>query len=131
MTGDSLPYLELVEEDQIASVMSPDAGAVVIDVWSPSCGPCMAMAEGFAAVARAFDPGEVRFCKLNAGELPHLAGMLEIRSLPTLLYVLNGQVQDVLVGGSLSPERIGKRAEWLLNRAQPKKNIFARLLGRG
>lgn len=128
MAEAALPYLELVEEEQIQALMTPDAGAVVIDVWSPSCGPCLAMADSFAAVARAFDAEEIKFCKLNAGELPHLAGMLEIRSLPTLLYVLNGEVRDVLIGAK-SADRIGKRAEWLLAKAAPKKGLLGRLFG--
>lgn len=123
------PYDDLVEQEQIESIMSPEGGAVVIDFWSPSCGPCMAMANDFARVAEQFDRDEVRFCKVNTAATPWLAAPFKIMSVPTILFVLDGEIKDAVVG-RMDAKRLGGRAEWLLDKKQRKqKGLFGRLFG--
>jgi thioredoxin 1 len=123
------PYEDLVEQDQVEAIMSPEGGAVVIDFWSPTCGPCMAMANDFAVVAGQFDPNEVRFCKVNTTTHGWLAAPFKIMSVPTILFVLDGEVKDAVVG-KLDAKRLGSRAEWLLNKKERKaKGFLGRLFG--
>lgn len=123
------PYDDLVEQAQIEQIMSPEGGAVVIDFWSPSCGPCMAMANDFARVAEQFERDEVRFCKVNTASHPYLAMPFNIMSVPTILFVLDGQVKDAVVG-RMDAKRLGSRAEWLLGKKERKqKGLLGRLFG--
>lgn len=122
-------YDDLVEQDQVETIMSPEGGAVVIDFWSPSCGPCMAMASDFAVVAAQFDANEVRFCKVNTATHGWLAAPFNIMSVPTILFILDGEVKDAVVG-RMDAKRLGSRAEWLLNKKHRKaKGLLGRLFG--
>ncbi|HLT40392.1 MAG TPA: thioredoxin family protein [Enhygromyxa sp.] len=123
------PYQDIVDQEQIEAIMSPEGGAVVIDFWSPSCGPCMAMAGDFARVAEQFDPDEVRFCKVNTATHGRLAQPFNIMSVPTILFVLDGEIKDAVVG-RMDAKRLGSRAEWLLDKKQRKgKGLLGRLFG--
>jgi thioredoxin 1 len=127
--SEATPYEDLVDQDQVEAIMSPEGGAVVIDFWSPSCGPCMAMAKDFTQVAEQFEPDEVRFCKVNTATHGQLAVPFNIMSVPTILFVLDGEIKDAVVG-RMDAKRLGSRAEWLLGKKQRKqKGLLGRLFG--
>lgn len=122
------PYDELESQEEVEAIMQAGGGAVVIDFWSPTCGPCLAMAQDFADVAEQFDRNEVRFCKLDTEAHPELAVPFQIRAVPTILFVHDGKIVDAAVG-RLSAKALGEKSEWLLGKAQRKPGLFRRLLG--
>lgn len=63
---------------------------VLIDFWSPSCGPCQMMAPQFLEAARALFPG-VRLYKVNTEAEQQLAGRFDIMSVPTLALFKDGR----------------------------------------
>lgn len=119
------PYDDLESEDEVEAIMQPGGGAVVIDFWSPTCGPCMAMADDFEHVASQFESGEVRFCKVNTESHGNLAAPFKIRSVPTVIFVHDGKILDAVVGRMTAPQ-LGKKSEWLLSKAS-KKGLLSRL----
>ena len=122
-------YEDLVDHERVEALMSAEGGAAVIDFWSPSCGPCMAMAKDFEVVAAQFDPEEVRFCKVNTGSHGHLAAPFQIRSVPTILFVVDGEIVDAVIG-QMNARRLGERAEWLLKKKKRRgKGLLGRLFG--
>lgn len=123
------PYEDLTEQEQIEAIMSEDGGPVVLDFWSPTCGPCMAMADDFSHVAGQFDPNEVRFCKVNTATHGHLAAPFNIRSIPTILFVHRGKILDAVVGRMTAPQ-LGTRAQWLAEKAQKGPGLLGKLFGR-
>ena len=123
------PYLEPTTTEEIEALMSPEGGAAVLDFWSPTCGPCLAMARDFEHVAAQFDPDEVRFYKINTAAQGQLAAPFNIQAVPTILFVLDGQVVDAVVG-KMDARRLGERAEWLLTKKQRRsKGLLGRLFG--
>jgi thioredoxin 1 len=120
------PYDELKTQDEVEDIMQPGGGAVVIDFWSPTCGPCLAMAQDFADVAEQFDRNEVRFCKLDTEAHPELAVPFKIRAVPTVLFVHDGKILDAVVGRP-SAQALGEKSEWLLGKAQRKPGLLRRL----
>ncbi len=126
--AESSGYIDLTSQEEVEAIMSDETPGAVIDFWSPTCGPCMAMAPDFEHVAREFaDESDIRFYKLNVAEHPHLAAPFKIRSVPTLLFVKRGHIEDAIVG-RIPAARLGQKAEWLLTRVQ-KKGLLARLFG--
>jgi thioredoxin 2 len=56
---------------------------VLVDWWSPTCGPCIAMAPALDEVARR-RAGDFVVAKVNTAKLPRLANQARIRAVPTL-----------------------------------------------
>jgi len=65
-------------------------GVSVVDFWAPWCGPCLQMAPGLDAFAQA-NAGKVRVFKLDVDDNPKTAEKYEIRSIPTIIFFLNGE----------------------------------------
>jgi thioredoxin-like negative regulator of GroEL len=121
-------YEELEQQEQIEAIMQPGGGTVVLDFWSETCAPCLAMADDFAHVAAQFDRNEVRFCKVNTETHGHLAEPFRVRAIPTLLFIHDGKILDAIVG-RMSAKQLGEKAEWLLARATRKPGLLGRLFG--
>jgi thiol-disulfide isomerase/thioredoxin len=108
---------DLKTRGELEALMSEDGGAAIIDFWSPSCGPCMAMAPHYEAVARELEDEPIRFVKINTASQPALAQPFNIHSVPTMLFVNDGEILDVRVG-ALPGAALAKKAQWLLRKAR-------------
>lgn len=118
---------ELKTVREVEKLMGPEGGAAIIDFWSPTCGPCLAMAPDFDAVSEAMKDEPIRLVKINTAAQAQLARPFNVRSVPTLLFINNGEILDVRVG-SLPGADLAKKAEWLLSKARGE-GFFSRLFG--
>lgn len=121
-------YDDLTTPDAVDDLMQPGAGTVVIDFWSTTCGPCRAMAPDWEQVAQHYGDAPVRFAKIQTDAHPELAAPFRIRSVPTLLFVHDGEILDAVVG-RMDARRLAKKVDWLLGKAQ-RGGLFSRLFGR-
>ncbi len=74
-------------------------GVSMVDFWAPWCGPCRMIAPVIEELSGDFE-GKAKICKVNTDEEQDLAVKYGIRSIPTILFMKNGEVVDQMVGAS-------------------------------
>ena len=82
---------------------------VVVDFWAPWCGPCVSFAPVFAEVAKDWST-RARFLKLDTESNPSVAGLYQIRSIPTLMVFHRGK-EVARLSGALPK---GQFEQWLM-----------------
>ena len=70
---------------------------VVVDFYAPWFGPCKMLAPLLNALAEHF-AGRVQFCKVNVDAAPELAERFEVSGVPMLVFFVNGEPRDLLIG---------------------------------
>lgn len=70
---------------------------VVVDFYADWCGPCKMLAPVIEALATEME-GKVKIGKLNVDNSPATAQQYGIMSIPTLLYIKNGEVVNKTIG---------------------------------
>ncbi len=70
---------------------------VVLDVWSPGCGPCRMLEPVIVDVATRY-AGRVKVAELNAAESGEIAARLGVMSTPTVLFFRGRREVERVVG---------------------------------
>lgn len=70
---------------------------VLVDFYADWCGPCKMLAPIVEALAPEY-AGKVKIGKLNVDTAPNTAQKYGIMSIPTLLFIKNGEVVNKIVG---------------------------------
>jgi len=70
---------------------------VLVDFYADWCGPCQMMAPVIEELAKEYE-GKWKIGKCNVDENPELAGKYEVQSIPTILFIKDGEVVDKMMG---------------------------------
>ena len=87
-------YIELTAENFESTVNN---GVSLVDFWAPWCGPCRMIAPVIDELAADFD-GKANICKVNTDEQQDLAVKFGVRSVPTILFMKDGEIVDQVIG---------------------------------
>lgn len=85
---------------------------VVIDIFAPWCGPCRMMAPIFEELSKELGT-QYKFAKLNIDEERDIAIQYNISSIPTFLFIKNGQLVGK-EGGYMSADALKAKIAGLL-----------------
>jgi len=78
-----MSVIDLKVEDFESTIENNDI--VILDFWAEWCGPCKQFAPTFEAVSEKHP--DIVFAKVNVEEQQDLAGMFQVRSIPTLVFM--------------------------------------------
>jgi len=70
---------------------------VVVDVWSPGCGPCRMLEPVVMKLAARYQ-GRVKVVEVNAAEAPQTASRLGVMGTPTILFFRRRREVERVVG---------------------------------
>lgn len=101
-------YLELTKD----TFTQAKEGVALVDFWAPWCGPCRMLSPIIEELANDFD-GKAKICKVNTDDEGDLAAEYGVRSIPTLIFLKDGEVVDQLIGAQ-SKQAIADKINSLL-----------------
>ena len=76
---------------------------VIVDFWATWCGPCRMVAPVIEKLAEELY-GKVKVGKVNVDEEMELAVKYNVESIPTILYIKDGKVENKIIGFALLDE---------------------------
>jgi len=93
------PYIIDVTRENFESVILHGSmqGPVLVDFWADWCEPCKVLMPILAKLAEEYQ-GAFTLAKVNTEVEQEIAMQLQIRSLPTVKLIINGQIADEFAG---------------------------------
>ena len=79
-----------LDDGNFDAVVAATKQPVLVDFWAAWCGPCQMMAPAFKQAAAQLQ-GRALLVKVNSDENPYLSRRYGIRSIPTLVKLVNGR----------------------------------------
>ena len=89
-------YIELTNDNFEATTKE---GVSLVDFWAPWCGPCRMISPVIEELAEEFT-GKANICKVNTDEQQDLSMKFGVRSIPTIVFMKDGEVVDTMVGAA-------------------------------
>ncbi len=98
------PHIVDVTQENAQQVLIDESQSrpVVVDFWADWCEPCKTLMPILEKLAVEYD-GQFLLAKVNADEMQQIAQQLGVRSLPTVMVMINGQPVDGFAGAQ--PEK--------------------------
>ncbi|MDE2828046.1 MAG: thioredoxin [Rhodothermaceae bacterium] len=90
--------IELTDANFQSEVLESDV-PVLVDFWAAWCGPCRAIAPIVTELASEY-AGRAKVGKVDVDVNPQTAMQYGVRSIPTLLFFVGGQVRDQMIGSA-------------------------------
>jgi len=85
-------------------------GVSVVDFWAEWCGPCRLVTPIIEDLANDYE-GKAKIGKVNVDDNPEISNKYGIRSIPTILFIKDGEVVDKHVGATTKASLESKLAK--------------------
>jgi len=97
-----LPWIVDAGDGDFADVAESAPVPVLVDLWATWCGPCRMVSPALERIAtdRA---GELKLVKVDVDQAPRLSQRFEVRAVPTLMVLRNGDVLARQAGAAAEP----------------------------
>jgi thioredoxin len=92
-----------ITDANFSNVVESSPLPVLLDMWADWCGPCHMLAPVIEQLSQEL-AGRVVVAKMNVDENPRTAARFNVRSIPTLLLLKNGQEKNRIVGAQSKSE---------------------------
>ena len=97
-----MTLINITDEEFEDSILK-NSGVCLVDFWAEWCGPCKQISPILEEIA-SDENNDVTIAKINIDENPRVATDYGIRSIPTMLLFVNGELKDTKVGALLKQE---------------------------
>jgi thioredoxin 2 len=87
----AVPWVVDADDTSFGEVAERSSTPVLVDLWAPWCGPCRMVGPVLEQVAGEL-AGSVKLVKVNVDEAPATQRRFDVRAVPTLMVVRDGQV---------------------------------------
>ncbi len=91
-----------VTDDEFEKVVLQSTLPVVVDFWAPWCGPCRMIAPLLDKIAKE-QAGRMVVAKVNTDENKKWAVQYGVQGIPTMKFIVNGEVVHEEVGALPEP----------------------------
>lgn len=87
----------LVTDENYNTIVTESPLPVMLFVWSNSCPHCKSMAPNVQKIANRFNH-KIRSAHTNTEHAPKTLGKLNVRGVPTTLFIENGKIMEHVTG---------------------------------
>jgi thioredoxin 2 len=97
-----LPWIADAGDDDFAEVAERAPVPVLVDLWATWCGPCRMVSPALERLATE-RAGELKLVKVDVDRAPRLSQRFEVRAVPTLMVLRDGEVLARQPGAAPEP----------------------------
>lgn len=90
-------FVKHADDSNFSTIVLKEEKPTLVDFWAPWCGPCRAIGPILEELAVQYGE-KVNIVKVNVDDNQAIAAQYGVRSIPTLILVKNGKVQETQVG---------------------------------
>lgn len=104
----------IINTENFEAEVTKSEQPVVVDLWGPKCGPCLALMPDVEVLAGEYE-GKIKFCKLNVMENRRLAISLKVMGVPTFLFYKGGEQKERITGDQVTLQTVSEGVRRLLS----------------
>src|SRR5689334_5013638 len=97
-----LPWITAADDGDFANVAEKASVPVLVDLWATWCGPCRMVSPALERLATQ-RAGELKLVKVDVDKAPRLSQRFEVRAVPTLMVLRDGEVLARQPGAAPEP----------------------------